>query len=581
MLHDEKFRRELLFRQKIVKTVITVLCFILIGNLYLLQIKHSKKYQLLSDKNRIRLMPLFPKRGNIISSDGIVLAHCEYNHRVIMDYCAPQTFKKNMEVLSKCIDFSESDLEKLEQQRKSRVPSIIVKELLSREEYTKVMMNLFKCSGVYVTDSYSRHYNMPEEFCHIIGYTSKTDNEFQFLKGKTGLELFFNNEISGTLGNIQKEINAVGKKIRILDQEAPIDGQDLILSINAKLQKYIYDLLQPYHVGACCVLDMNGKVLALVSHPGYNTNSMSTKPTAEEWKSWSTGKYKPLLDRAISSSYPPGSVFKIVVAYASLQEGIIKPEDKFLCTGGIKQDNHVFHCWNRAGHGSIDLASALSHSCDCYFFEISKKLGIDKLQKYAKDFGFGNKTDIELPNEKTGLVPTKEWKLLRYNKNWFTYETMLAGIGQGSVLATLIQTATMMGKLYSNNLNYSPTLLKNSEISGEIIPLNKKHADAIKEGLRQVCRTGTARKSCKTLYGISGKTGSSQVRSIRSNEAGINQNLLEWKHRDHAFFVGAAPSNKPKYIVAVLIEHGGGGAKVAAPIARKIFDKLILEQHEN
>ncbi|MBE6447126.1 MAG: penicillin-binding protein 2 [Alphaproteobacteria bacterium] len=581
MLQNEKFQKELIFRQNIMKTVVIILSLILVGNLYFLQVKHSKKYQLLSDKNRIRLMPLLPKRGNIFSSDGTLLAYSECNHKVVMDYCSLQVFKSNIKILQTCLNLTKNDILKLESRRKSRVSEIVVKESISREEYVKVMMNLFKCNGVYITNSYLRRYNMPEELSHIIGYTSKLSDEIQILEGKTGLELFFNEQLSGMPGNIQKEINSVGKKIRTIDQEAPVDGQDIILSINAKLQKYVYNLLKPYHVGACCVLDMEGKVLALVSYPGYNINSMSMGPSVSEWKNWNSSQYKPLLDRAVYSSYPPGSVFKIIVAYAALKEGIIKANHKFLCTGGIKQDNHVFHCWNRAGHGWIDMVEALSKSCDCYFFEIAKKLGIEKIQKYAKEFGLGNKTGIELPNEKRGLIPSKEWKFLKHKSHWKTYETMLAGIGQGSVLTTLIQVATMMGKLYSNNLNYSVSLLNDHSNSNRVLPIDKKSADTVKEGLRQVCYLGTASGSCRTLYGISGKTGSSQVRKLRSDEVGINQNLIKWKYRDHAFFVGVAPTNKPKYIVTVFIEHGGGGAKVAAPVARKIFDKLIMEKHEN
>ncbi len=581
MLRDDDFHKELIFRSKVVSIIILLLCLILIANLYLLQIRYSKKYQLMSDKNRIKVLPLLPKRGRIFSADGIILANNEYTHRLIMDYCSKKIFQKNIDELKKYLYLSETDIENLENQRRKRIANITVKDKLSRDEYVKVAMNLFKCNGVYIFNIYSRNYTMPYEFSHLLGYVSKQSKEIQFLTGRTGIELLFNEELKGKIGNIQHEINSIGNKVRIIEKEEPVNGKDIILSTNAELQKYIYDLLVPYKVGACCVLDITGKVLALVSVPGYNINNMSNGPSPSEWKEWTTSIYKPLVDRYSSSTYPPGSVFKIIVAYAALKEKLISKEEKLLCLGGIKHDNHVFHCWNRNGHGWINITEALSKSCDCFFFELAKKLGIERLNKYAKEFGFGKKTGIELPNEKSGLIPSREWKFLRYGTNWYAYETMLAGIGQGSVLSTLIQTATMLGKIYSDNINYHPTILNNGINKNEVLHLNKYCSDIVKAGLKQVCLTGTASGSCRTNYGIAGKTGSSQVRSLKSGEAGMNQKLLEWKHRDHAFFVGAAPLDSPQYIVAVLIEHGGGGARVAAPIARKIFDKLILKSNEN
>ncbi len=581
MLRDDNFHKELIFRSKVVSIIILLLCLILIANLYLLQIRYSKKYQLMSDKNRIKVLPLLPKRGRIFSADGIILANNEYTHRLIMDYCSKKTFQKNIDELKKYLYLSETDIENLENQRRKRIANITVKDKLSRDEYVKVAMNLFKCNGVYISNIYSRNYTMPYEFSHLLGYVSKQSKEIQFLTGRTGIELLFNEELKGKIGNIQHEINSIGNKVRIIEKEEPVNGKDIVLSTHAELQKYIYDLLAPYKVGACCVLDITGKVLALVSVPGYNINNMSNGPSPSEWKEWTTSIYKPLLDRYSSSTYPPGSVFKIIVAYAALKEKLISKEEKLLCLGGIKHDNHVFHCWNRNGHGWINITEALSKSCDCFFFELAKKLGIERLNKYAKEFGFGKKTGIELPNEKSGLIPSREWKFLKYGTNWYAYETMLAGIGQGSVLSTLIQTATMLGKIYSDNINYRPTILNNNINNNEVVHLNKYCLDIVKASLKQVCWTGTASGSCRTNYGIAGKTGSSQVRSLKSGEAGMNQKLLEWKHRDHAFFVGAAPLDSPQYIVAVLIEHGGGGARVAAPIARKIFDKLILKNNEN
>jgi penicillin-binding protein 2 len=302
---------------------------------------------------------------------------------------------------------------------------------------------------------------------------------------------------------------------------------------------------------------------------------MASKMTNLQWKSISSDPLFPLINRAVNCSYPPGSVFKVVVAFAALSEKVMSPQDKIFCAGGVKQDDRVFHCWNRGGHGYVNLCDALRLSCDCYFFEVAKKLGIDAIIKYAQKFGFGSETGIELPNENIGLLPTKKWKFLRYGTSWKPYETMISGVGQGAVLATLMQSAVMFGKLYTGNYDFSPTLIKGRVKNQTKDPINREQLEIIKDALHQVCTSGTAAGSCRTDYGISGKTGSSQVRKIKSHEVGVNQKLFQWKMRDHAFFVGCAPHKNPIYVVGVLVEHGGGGASVAAPIARKIFDRLM------
>lgn len=578
MLKDIDFKRLLDLRRNLVLSAIGILMLVLIGNLYLLQVKYSEKYQLLSDKNRIRISPLIPKRGRILSSDGQELAFCEYRHKLVMEYCSKKTFEENLKALSEYLPFSEEDKEKFRKQRDKKCPNIDIKDDLSYDEYAKIAMNLFKLRGVSISSSFSRNYYMPLEFSHVIGYTSKINNNFRIMEGRTGIEASCDEKLRGSLGNIQKEINASGRSVRILGQEDPVAGEDIVLTIDSRIQKFIYDELSQYKVAACCVLDMEGNVVALVSYPGYDIKAMSSEISKAQWDELNNSMYKPLLDRFTNSLYPPGSIFKIVTAYAALKERIISPNDKLYCLGGVKEGNRVFHCWNRGGHGKINISNALVYSCDCYFFELAKKLGIQKIAHYARELGYGQKVGIGLPNEKDGLVPDKLWKLWRYKSDWKTYETMLVGIGQGALLTNLIQTATMFGKLYSNDLNYSPHLIVDeNQPEKEKIPLDKYAVDIIKQALHAVCERGTARKSCKVDYGISGKTGSSQVRTMKSGEAGLNQSLIDWKYRDHAFFAGVAPYNNPKYIVAVLVEHGGGGSSVAAPIARKIFDELLHE----
>lgn len=562
------------WRIKLVASFIILLAGILIVCLFRLQVQYNEKYKLISDKNRIRIVPILPKRGRILTSDNKVIANSIHKYKLLIENCNSVSFADNMHYLQNKIGLSADEITTIIAGRKARDSFYVAKNSLSWDEFSKISMDLFKLNHLSIIHSYCREYNDSKLYCHITGYTTQTDNSIQLLAGKTGIELLYDQYLAGELGSNQVEVNAFGKAMRTLDTISPIDGKDLVITINAEMQQYIYDLIAEHQAGACVVLDLEGNVIALVSVPGFDTNLMSNKISKKQWDELRQDPLFPLLNRAITCAYPPGSIFKIIVAFAALSEGIISPDDKIYCAGGVKQDKHVFHCWNRAGHGYMNLYDAIRLSCDCYFFEISKKLGIDKIVDYAKKFGYGSKTGIEMPNESSGLMPTKQWKLLKYKTIWRPYETMIAGIGQGAVLATLIQTATAFGKLYSGNFLYTPHLIQQGDTIAQD-PIDQKYATVIKQALESVCKTGTASLSCKAKYGIAGKTGSSQVRKIKSNEVGKKQNEIDWQSRDHAFFAGVAPLPNPKYIVAVFIEHGGGGGSVAAPIARKIFDKLM------
>ncbi|MDR1375750.1 MAG: penicillin-binding protein 2 [Holosporaceae bacterium] len=581
MLASEKSQKDRKIRAKIIIFLVIVLSAILLIELYMLQVHFSEKYSLMSDKNRIRLSPVLPKRGRIITSDGKIVASSVHRYRLIMDYCNDKIFKENLTLLDRCLKLSEHDKQCIAEARKKARPhmSFVIKDKLSWDEYASISMDLFKFSNLSLETIYVRNYDMPLEFSHVIGHTGRSDDSIQILTGKTGIEAFLNGRLIGTIGNLQTEVNALGKKVRVTNFVEPKNGKDIKLTLDSKIQKYVYDIISEEKAGACVVLDiLKGEVLAMASVPGFDVNLVSNKITSSQWKSIANDQLFPLINRAAICVYPPGSVFKIVVAFAALSEGVIAPGDRIFCSGGVKQDDRVFHCWNRNGHGSLDVCGALSWSCDCFFFEIARRLGIERIVKYAKKFGFGSQTGIELPNESYGLLPTKSWKFLRYGTSWKPYETMIVGIGQGALLSTLLQTAVMMGKIYANDYNFTPTMIRDNVKARTWHPIDPKPLETIKKALCQVCLYGTASRSCNTHYGISGKTGSSQVRKIKTEEAGVNQKKFDWKLRDHAFFVGCAPHNAPRYVVAVLIEHGGGGGAVAAPIARKVFDKLMEKQ---
>lgn len=563
------------WRIKTVTAVVLLLTCILIVSAYRLQIIYNEKYTLISDKNRVRITPVLPRRGRIITADGKVIARSINRYKLVVARCSENNFSKIMQFVEQNIELDPSDLKQIAEQRKNHNAFVTIKDDLSWDEYAKISINLFKFNNLAIEHSYMREYIDPEIFSHITGYTSKNINGFQMLIGKTGVESYFNDLLTGNIGSKQTEVNAAGKTMRTLETIPAQDGQDLHITIDADLQQFVYNVMSEQKAGGCVVLDMSGNVLAMVSIPGFDTNLLSKRMTSQQWAELRDNPLFPMLNRVTNCAYPPGSVFKIVVAAATLDEKITSPQDKIYCSGGMKLDNHIFHCWNRGGHGFLNLSRALQYSCDCYFFDVSKKLGIDHIVKYAKRFGYGEKTGIEISGETAGLLPTREWKFLRYKTHWMPYETVIAGIGQGSVLTTVIQAATMMGRLYTNNDKFSPTLVGRKERSRGESVMNKENANVIKQALALVCTIGTASKSCKTKYGIAGKTGSSQVRKLRRNEVGVHQSNFEWKYRDHAFFAGVAPVTDPQYIIVVFVEHGGGGSSVAAPIARKIFDKIM------
>ncbi|MBR1734659.1 MAG: penicillin-binding protein 2 [Alphaproteobacteria bacterium] len=558
---------------------------ILVGKLFVLQILESKKYATLSDKNRIRVYPIVQRRGRIITSDGKVVAQNRQRYRLSIESCDIETFTKNFDLIASKINITDAEKTELFESRKNKpkYTPILLKDELSWDEYSKIAMIFYKLNHVSIENSFIREYLMPIEFCHVIGYTTKNKNYLQSLTGQTGIEAFADDQLVGIPGNVKIEINSVGKKMRVIDSVSPVDGEDIIITINSEIQKFIYNLLSAEKAGACVVLDItNGNVVALVSVPGFNSNPITSKISQNEWNKLLNNPLKPLINRAIGGIYPPGSVFKIVTILAALEKKVISPKDTIYCSGGVVLDGNTFHCWKRSGHGKINAYDALRFSCDCYIFEVAKKLGINAIVEYAQKLGYGSKTGIEIPNESSGLLPSKQWKLLRYGKSWKPYETIITAIGQGALLATLIQSATMMGKIYTNNYNFRPSLLIRSQRrfnDERVDPIGTANVEVIKSALYQVCNAGgTASRSCKTAYGISGKTGSSQVRKIRKGEAGMSQNAFPWHFRDHAFFVGCAPYEHPRYVVAVMVEHGGSGSATAAPIARQVFDKLMSMQ---
>lgn len=365
-----------------------------------------------------------------------------------------------------------------------------------------------------------------------------------------------------------------------------IPGKDVQLTIDSRLQQKAFELFGE-ESGAAVLLDVHtGEILAFVSAPSFDPNMMTQGLSTEDWNALLHNERNPLTDKAISGQYSPGSTFKMIVALAALEAGVIKPETRTYCAGKMFLGNHAFHCWKKEGHGHLNVVEALQHSCDIFFYETAQKLGIEKIADMARRFGLGSKINIGLENEKAGLIPDKEWKLRRFGEPWQQGESLISGIGQGYILTTPLQLATMTARLVNGGYEIKPTFLKVSD--GEKSKIKKidvspANLELIKEGMYAVVNKpgGTAWRSQFDYHGqrMGGKTGTTQVRRITMKERreGIKkESELPWRLRNHALFVGYAPHDNPKYAVAVLVEHGGGGSSVAAPLAGKILREAIM-----
>lgn len=562
---------------------------LLIIRLFVLQVHYSQKYKMLSDRNRIQVHTEQPARGRIFSSDGVLLATNVARYRVSLRY---QSIEKRLQVLEKIshiIDLDDEEMKRIRRQIHYKYKVVAIKERLNWDEFVALSLRLSGVEDVVLERYFYRVYPHAEEIAHIIGYLGRENTQsYEKTIGLAGIEKFHEEILHGFCGYKSHEVNARGHFVRLLEHVPARNGCDIVLSIHYALQKYITHLLSEFPAAGCIVVDTQTyKVLACVSVPTFDSNAMTHGMSAAQWAEVSHNKYKPFSNRVTGSVYPPGSIFKIPVLYAALSSGVCE-KDSYVCDGVYIESNDRFHCWKRRGHGVMDMISALRESCDCYFYEIAKRITIDNISRYAEMFGFGKQTGIEISAETCGLMPSRDWKMHKFRKHWVPYETMLIGIGQGAVSATLSQLALMMANVVSGTCGKTLSIVqqyisdaceeRSNTFSSEersIERLNQNHLSIIRQALFEVCNVsgGTAWRSCHSAkYGIAGKTGTSQVKRVGSVEE-----REVWESLDHAFFVGYAPYHSPRYVVAVVVEHGWSGSRVAAPIARKIFDFLLSE----
>ena len=572
------------------------LAFVLFGRMFYLQVLEADKYQTLADKNRISLKLLPPPRGAILDRNGVPFAVNRKIFRAVI--VAEETggkLRKTLQNFGKLVPLQEEEYERIlkEIRRKKSFVPVRIKDDLTFDEMSAIQLNIPDLAGVSIEDGLMRVYPQKEFAAHPIGYVSfvtEQDLEQENLLskmpdvriGRTGIEQSYQEVLYGKTGNKKMEINAVGREVRELEKTDPVSGDDLVLALDSRLQKIGYEALKN-ESGSAVLMDVQtGEVKMMVSTPSFDPNIFNYPIDSKTWSKLNTSDRHPLLNKAISGLYSPGSVFKIVVALAGLEAGVINERTQIDCEGRLFVGDHPFHCWKRAGHGPLNLKQALQHSCDIYFYEVARQTGVDKIIEVAERLGFGAKTGIDLFGEKEGLLPSRAWKEGKFGDAWRLGDTMNLGIGQGFLLATPLQMALMMAHVANGGKKLTPALSMNALREPKKLKISSNHLRIIREGLTAVVNKpgGTAYHARINVDGqkMAGKTASTQIRriSLAEREEGLKkQHELAWKDRDHAFFVAYAPLNKPRYAISVAVEHGGGGGSISAPIAAMIMQRAL------
>ncbi len=581
----------------------TLLLAGLAGRMYQLQVVESDRYKTLADENRINMQLLPPPRGRIFDRFGRPLAVNQLNYRLVIVPEQAGDLERSLVAIGLLVQIEQRERERVlrEAQRKRNFVPITVRENLTWEEVSRIEVNAPDLPGTMIDVGQTRHYLSGKEAAHIIGYVGAvTEKELAgdpvlalpgFRIGKNGAEKVFESRLRGKAGSRQVEVNAYGRIIRELRRDEGQPGDDYVLSIDMGLQEYANARIMHESASAVVIDVHSGELMALVSSPSFNPNSFTTGISQNEWNALMTNPRFPLTNKAVSGQYSPGSTFKMMVALAALEGDHINPNREIFCPGYLDLGNRRFHCWKRGGHGRVNMYTGISRSCDFYFYEVAKRVGVDDIAAMARRFGLGEKLGIELPSERNGLMPTRDWKLAVYGVPWQKGETLVIGIGQGFVLATPLQLAVMTARIANGGVAIAPKLVREAQRVGKRLPdlrepfpsmgLSAAHLAVVQKGMLDVTNDprGTAYRARieEPSMAMAGKTGSVQVKRITKaeRERGVVKNEdREWKDRDHALFVGYAPIDSPRYAVSVVVEHGGGGSKAAAPIARDLLREV-------
>ncbi len=564
-----------------------------------MQVDQADQFRLLAEENRINLRLIPPVRGLITDRAGKLLAGNEQNYRVVIVREDAGDVEAVLDRLSLLIPLEDDHIERvLREVRRHRpfVP-VSVAERLTWEEVARVAANAPALPGITPEVGLSRHYPLAADLAHVVGYVGAvSERDLEALEdpepvlqipgfqiGKLGVERRMEETLRGSAGSRRIEVNAVGRVMRELDRREGTPGQNVQLTLDHRLQNFVQARIDGQSAAAVVMEVETGDLLAIASSPSYDPNLFARGISQTDFSALLEDAYRPLVDKSVQGVYPPGSTYKMVTALAALEAGEVVPEERIFCPGHIDVSGRRFHCWKGGGHGRVNMVSALSESCDVYFYELAQRVGIDRMHAMARRFGFGERFELPMSSVSAGLNPSREWKQRRRNESWLVGDTINASIGQGFVLSSPLQLAVMTARLASGRA-VEPRLVR--AVGGVEQPvrdwpslgLDPAWLAQVRRGMSETVnhQRGTAYSSrvVEAGYRMAGKTGTSQVYTITAAEraAGVRrQEDLPWNRRNHALFVGYGPEAAPRLAVSVVVEHGGGGASAAAPISRDIM----------
>ena len=588
--------------------VIIILTLGLVVRLIYLQIVGHEHYASLAKENSIKIVPLVPTRGIIYDRHGKILAENTPSYSLELIPEQIPDLQDTINRLQKLLSISDEKIEIYQKQRKRQkhfnsTPLLIG---MTQEELAKFAVVRPYFPGVDIHTRLVRNYPYKDLSSHVVGYVSRiNESELKELPiaeyrgsthiGKIGIEGSYETELHGKTGYAEIETNVQARPLNTLNEVNPLQGANIYLTLDIELQKMAYDALDTYNGAVVAIEIKTGGVLVFASRPGFDPNPFVVGIANNAYQALQNSDSQPLYNRALRGLYPPGSTIKPFIALAGLEFSVINPQQKLFCPGYYQLPNatHRYRDWKKGGHGSVDMDGAITQSCDVYFYRLAAAIGIDHIHDFLQQFGFGEKTGIDLVGEKAGLLPSREWKRNQRNQAWYPGETLITGIGQGYHQVTPLQLAKAAATLANRGVVVNPHLV-GKLVSGTSvsagpqnrqadIPLKPANVDTIISGMVNVVHSarGTAKGINRNIdYQIAGKTGTAQVFNIKQN-AKYNENEIEFNLRDHALFISFAPADDPKIAVAVIVEHGGHGGSVAAPIAGTVIKAYLKADHEN
>jgi len=601
-----------LFRLRLVMSLgfVLLLMMILLGRLFYLQVVRQSDFRTMAESNRIKPMPIAPNRGQILDRNGVVLARNYSGYTLEIAPSKVANLEATINELAGLVSITPKDrriFKKLLAEGHDYA-SLPIRSRLTDDEAARFAAQQYRFPGVEIKARLFREYPFRESASHLIGYIGRiNEQDMQNLEeeglednyagsdyiGKGGVELSYEKELHGTTGFEQVEVDAGGRGVRTLSRTAPVPGDNLVLTLDAKLQEIAEQAFGSYRGALVAIDPNNGEVLAFVSKPGYDPNLFVDGIDSETWDELSNSPDVPLNNRILRGQYPAGSTIKPFMALAGLHYGTRTPEQTIRDPGYymLAGSSHHYRDWKTGGHGSVNLFRAIQQSCDTYFYGLATEMGINKMHDFLSKFGFGSRSGIDIEGETGGLLPSEQWKEARYHQKWYAGDTVSAGIGQGYVLVTPMQLANAAAILANDGVGYRPHLLRQFQPNGKpalpvppVQPAFDLHLDPddvelVKSAMVSVTKPGgtAAWAGAGAPYDIAGKTGTAQVIGIKQNEKYIESQVDE-RNRDHAWFIAFAPADKPRIALAVLVENGGHGGVTAAPIARKVFDYYLLNK---